>query len=202
AASLSNVGAATGPPNVDGFPNPASSINTSRMFGASRGALTGCVNDATDPSSVRFVTPSNGCGGRGRTVRSHSVSKAATDIDRAVTASAIALKNMIHFRILIPSRNPRGYTRRFESTRQKRGANHEVLEHVEAVALATVKAPLHSCISTTAPDRKSTRLNSSHRTISYAVFCLKKKKKHKNNRQNARSTPHAYPQFVQGALSL
>src|SRR5207248_7708443 len=27
-----------------------------------------------------------------------------------------------------------------------------------------------------AGDRKSTRLNSSHRTISYAVFCLKKKK--------------------------
>src|SRR5437879_11042510 len=27
-------------------------------------------------------------------------------------------------------------------------------------------------------DRKSTRLNSSHRCISYAVFCLKKKKKH------------------------
>src|SRR5437667_1776453 len=29
-------------------------------------------------------------------------------------------------------------------------------------------------------DRKSTRLNSSHITISYAVFCLKKKKKIKN----------------------
>src|SRR5438105_7782102 len=28
-------------------------------------------------------------------------------------------------------------------------------------------------------DRKSTRLNSSHEWISYAVFCLKKKKKHK-----------------------
>src|SRR2546421_7774557 len=28
------------------------------------------------------------------------------------------------------------------------------------------------------PDRKSTRLNSSHDQISYAVFCLKKKKKH------------------------
>src|SRR6266480_5496924 len=27
------------------------------------------------------------------------------------------------------------------------------------------------------PDRKSTRLNSSHMSISYAVFCLKKKKK-------------------------
>src|SRR5262245_64342746 len=30
-----------------------------------------------------------------------------------------------------------------------------------------------------APDRKSTRLNSSHLGISYAVFCLKKKKKKK-----------------------
>src|SRR3712207_8640567 len=30
--------------------------------------------------------------------------------------------------------------------------------------------------STPAPDRKSTRLNSSHANISYAVFCLKKKK--------------------------
>src|SRR5689334_24080319 len=29
-------------------------------------------------------------------------------------------------------------------------------------------------------DRKSTRLNSSHSSISYAVFCLKKKKKKKN----------------------
>src|SRR5207245_5764169 len=30
-------------------------------------------------------------------------------------------------------------------------------------------------------DRKSTRLNSSHGSISYAVFCLKKKKKYKEN---------------------
>src|SRR5258708_31714136 len=31
-------------------------------------------------------------------------------------------------------------------------------------------------------DRKSTRLNSSHQIISYAVFCLKKKKKKKSQR--------------------
>src|SRR2546427_7784037 len=31
-------------------------------------------------------------------------------------------------------------------------------------------------------DRKSTRLNSSHSQISYAVFCLKKKKKKKDRR--------------------
>src|SRR2546422_6780332 len=35
-------------------------------------------------------------------------------------------------------------------------------------------------------DRKSTRLNSSHGYISYAVFCLKKKKnEHKQNTKNA-----------------
>src|SRR5437867_9068035 len=33
-------------------------------------------------------------------------------------------------------------------------------------------------------DRKSTRLNSSHRTISYAVFCLKKKNKNTQLRQH------------------
>src|SRR5580765_8959332 len=32
-------------------------------------------------------------------------------------------------------------------------------------------------------DRKSTRLNSSHPSISYAVFCLKKKKKKENKLQ-------------------
>src|SRR2546422_3622183 len=35
-------------------------------------------------------------------------------------------------------------------------------------------------------DRKSTRLNSSHGYISYAVFCLKKKKKKKNITANCR----------------
>src|SRR5437762_10981352 len=35
----------------------------------------------------------------------------------------------------------------------------------------------HGAIAGAEEDRKSTRLNSSHRCISYAVFCLKKKKK-------------------------
>src|SRR5437879_9828164 len=35
-------------------------------------------------------------------------------------------------------------------------------------------------------DRKSTRLNSSHRCISYAVFCLKKKKKNKTNKRQCK----------------
>src|SRR5437588_5521019 len=39
---------------------------------------------------------------------------------------------------------------------------------------------LLAILFTTTLDRKSTRLNSSHTVISYAVFCLKKKKKKKN----------------------
>src|SRR5687768_17923304 len=38
------------------------------------------------------------------------------------------------------------------------------------------------------PDRKSTRLNSSHGYISYAVFCLKKKKKKQKNQCNRNKT--------------
>src|SRR5258708_31551598 len=41
-------------------------------------------------------------------------------------------------------------------------------------------------------DRKSTRLNSSHQIISYAVFCLKKKKKTKKI-THYESHPHVYP---------
>src|SRR2546421_2156956 len=37
----------------------------------------------------------------------------------------------------------------------------------------------HHCPGRTDEDRKSTRLNSSHDQISYAVFCLKKKKKNR-----------------------
>src|SRR3712207_6877960 len=45
-------------------------------------------------------------------------------------------------------------------------------------------------------DRKSTRLNSSHANISYAVFCLKKKKQHPTTqaRRNA-SYASASPDF-------
>src|SRR5207244_12125311 len=37
------------------------------------------------------------------------------------------------------------------------------------------RMPLRSSWGATTRDRKSTRLNSSHQIISYAVFCLKKK---------------------------
>src|SRR5437764_15070389 len=39
-------------------------------------------------------------------------------------------------------------------------------------------------------DRKSTRLNSSHRCISYAVFCLKKKKQRQKRRKDLNNVSH------------
>src|SRR2546430_8506960 len=52
----------------------------------------------------------------------------------------------------------------------------------------SARAPVHAeNTGENSPDRKSTRLNSSHSQISYAVFCLKKKKKH----QTACSSSHA-----------
>src|SRR5258708_11551825 len=51
-------------------------------------------------------------------------------------------------------------------------------------------------------DRKSTRLNSSHQIISYAVFCLKKQKKRPRNQ--AASVVHKYhgatPEFWSSLL--
>src|SRR2546429_6278552 len=51
----------------------------------------------------------------------------------------------------------------------------QALSHCLAEALARLRA---EAPATSGSDRKSTRLNSSHGYISYAVFCLKKKKKH------------------------
>src|ERR1035438_10550093 len=45
-------------------------------------------------------------------------------------------------------------------------------------------------VSKEKPDRKSTRLNSSHLGISYAVFCLKKKKQQYENMGNNQACSH------------
>src|SRR2546427_7659589 len=52
---------------------------------------------------------------------------------------------------------------------------HARIEHPVAAVLCAARLPDPFCPR----DRKSTRLNSSHSQISYAVFCLKKKKKKK-----------------------
>src|SRR5256885_4015588 len=49
-------------------------------------------------------------------------------------------------------------------------------------------------------DRKSTRLNSSHLVISYAVFCLKKKKKLCLKHSRCRITPELYRLIRKGVI--
>src|SRR3989442_10356777 len=48
---------------------------------------------------------------------------------------------------------------------------------IGSLAICTVLYVAFSYVQIASEDRKSTRLNSSHVRISYAVFCLKKKKK-------------------------
>src|SRR3712207_7740072 len=56
-----------------------------------------------------------------------------------------------------------------------RGAERRALQQLLAAPIDIVFQPIVDL------DRKSTRLNSSHANISYAVFCLKKKKKNTNH---------------------
>src|SRR5438045_8909991 len=85
------------------------------------------------------------------------------------------------FFFLMIRRPPRStlfpYTTLFRSVKQLRGFRRVTLQPGET---RTVTFELG--------DRKSTRLNSSHRCISYAVFCLKKKKKiYARNNKNQRN---------------
>src|SRR3989442_8727937 len=65
------------------------------------------------------------------------------------------------------------------------------LQNPDFAALARAYGAYGATVEETAQfapalDRKSTRLNSSHVRISYAVFCLKKKKKKTKNNPNQR----------------
>src|SRR3712207_6891962 len=79
------------------------------------------------------------------------------------------------------------YTTLFRSTFQKRwycthAADAPQVDTFQNDAMLVPGADGGPMTATIA-DRKSTRLNSSHANISYAVFCLKKKKTNKYDRQ-------------------
>src|SRR5689334_24625077 len=81
----------------------------------------------------------------------------------------------------------------FQPDEAEAGAIGDALRGPEAPAAPLDREPraLHQGIAFLARegrDRKSTRLNSSHSSISYAVFCLKKKKnKHYRTRTHTKS---------------
>src|SRR5437867_8923007 len=77
----------------------------------------------------------------------------------------------LSYTTLFRSKGKRGEGLSFE------GRNEGMAAHAVALLIRDGGTPQPSHGVGRHPDRKSTRLNSSHRTISYAVFCLKKKKK-------------------------
>src|SRR5204862_7967152 len=84
----------------------------------------------------------------------------------------------------------------FAATRRTHGFSAPSVATRSETARGSVMVPASESL-----DRKSTRLNSSHVEISYAVFCLKKKKKtnkkyektYKNNKTNKRKRKNHIP---------
>src|SRR5574337_1692809 len=66
--------------------------------------------------------------------------------------------------------------RSWSSAVTNHAAQLAIIKHVTRQEL---RSSAGNCQADEPTDRKSTRLNSSHHSISYAVFCLKKKKKKK-----------------------
>src|SRR5437762_6079041 len=85
--------------------------------------------------------------------------------------------------LLLPSSTLFPYTTLFRSTRaredleQLRVERHDAPPSTTASVTTATRSTVRGCADyrPVLLDRKSTRLNSSHRCISYAVFCLKKK---------------------------
>src|SRR3712207_9052855 len=91
---------------------------------------------------------------------------------------------LLFFFFLMIRRPPRStlfpYTTLFRSSPGNDGRGY-VLRRllrrtIRAAKLLGIDTPVMADLMATVRDRKSTRLNSSHANISYAVFCLKKKK--------------------------
>src|SRR2546421_13095544 len=87
---------------------------------------------------------------------------------------------LFFFFFLMIRRPPRStlfpYTTLFRSPKNARNSLR-----ARGISLGETTCAITSLIRRCVEDRKSTRLNSSHDQISYAVFCLKKKKKNRNN---------------------
>src|SRR5690554_7153023 len=81
-------------------------------------------------------------------------------------SSALCLAGMLLFAVT-------GITLNHAGQIEARPSVHTLEEQMPEALRAQLNTPADAL-----PDRKSTRLNSSHVRISYAVFCLKKKKHH------------------------
>src|SRR3712207_8464410 len=90
------------------------------------------------------------------------------------------VRKALSFFFLMIRRPPRStlfpYTTLFRSGRHEGAVPGQRLDHRPRPTTEVRGRPRYQSRVRLMPDRKSTRLNSSHANISYAVFCLKKKK--------------------------
>src|SRR3712207_8437728 len=103
------------------------------------------------------------------------------------------IDGLYFFFFLMIRRPPRStlfpYTTLFRSGRWKCGMKRP-LRHTKSMIAAVQSIGSSELIRKVTSDRKSTRLNSSHANISYAVFCLKKKNKSDQSMLKQDYTPH------------
>src|SRR5436189_845584 len=88
------------------------------------------------------------------------------------------------------------YTTLFRSEEWRFTSVQSIAETPFSLAVTDAAIPTLDDIAPLLTDRKSTRLNSSHRCISYAVFCLKKKKKNKKEQKNDKKTKNKDDQMT------
>src|SRR2546429_3067220 len=80
--------------------------------------------------------------------------------------------------------------KQWERERERlREENDRLRQQLEEAQRANKRQAAPFSRGTRKEDRKSTRLNSSHGYISYAVFCLKKKKNRQRAREDNSSSP-------------
>src|SRR5215211_8108409 len=117
----------------------------------------------------------------------HRVWNRARRFRRRSRRAAVTISNKTWSRTKRPSRvrssrkNERCESRRSDGRRpSEREGRHDVrADHAADERVGLRCGAAHEGPGHRRRDRKSTRLNSSHTVISYAVFCLKKKKKQK-----------------------
>src|SRR5688572_33407742 len=108
--------------------------------------------------------------------------RTSSDMDVQEVANSLVVFVFSSFFFLMIRRPPRStlfpYTTLFRSDEGHHGTAQRIVQLGHGVG--AIAQPDEEALGLDVPehvDRKSTRLNSSHSQISYAVFCLKKKKK-------------------------
>src|SRR2546430_7969297 len=99
----------------------------------------------------------------------------------------------LFFFFLMIRRPPRSTLFPYTTLFRSRNSHGSIRSRGLSRSIARAQRPAPSVLAATSLDRKSTRLNSSHSQISYAVFCLKKKKKTNKTHLHFTTTPCAHP---------